>query len=433
MKIVLISFLLIFIILCTLSACSQTLHFNRNESQRKLPVKKGIAGVRQVLQLRRDVLMTVGMHEIRLPKETIVDDEYQPGKVIFPRNYACTVTLGGRTLTTPKGGVIRLSDTTVTSVQVSAESARFQIGGDTFVFANVMGGEGVTFFEDGNVRCGYLAEDAESEVAGCSIRLKRKAGIGSTVWDQDGFEFGNIVFYRSGALHKGVLGDTAALRTGEAIRNFLPGKTEWYENGSVQTGVTAQQISGATAGAVFTIHAGQEATFSATGEPIIPENIVTTSAISIPAFPGIQFHRAKVRLKNNTVLIQEANLDRMALIPVPDSTGTIKIPFGPGPENHPSISFYYETFQPVFGYAGRSFTTREGDQEFSIQDGTLMRWHDNGRLEEAVLAAPARVRIAGKQYLLEKGAMIKWHKNGEVSDVVIQYTNKSRNLVRLVD
>lgn len=433
MKIVLFSCILAFIILRTLSACSQTLHFNRNENQRKLPVKKGVAGVRQVQLLRRDVLMTVGAHEIRMPRETIVDDEYQPEKVIFPRNYACTVTLGGRTLTTPKGGVIRISDMHVVSMQVSAESARFQIGGNSFVFANVMGGEGVTFFEDGNVRCGYLAEDAEAEVAGCGIRLKRKTGMGSTVWDQEGFEFGNVVFHPSGALHKGVLGDTADLRTGASIRKFLPGKTVWYDNGSVQSGVTAQQISGTTAGAAFTIHAGQEATFSVTGEPVIPENIVTTSAISIPAFPGVQFRQAKVRLKNDTVLIQEATLDRLTEIPVPDGTGMVNIPFGPGPEDHPSISFYYETFQPLSGYAGRSFTTRAGEQEFSIQVGTLMRWHENGRLEEAVLAAPATVRIAGKRYLLEKGAVISCNKNGDISENVIQYTNKSRNLVRPLD
>ncbi|WP_298715290.1 hypothetical protein [Chitinophaga sp.] len=429
MKIVILACILIFIILCTLNACSQPLHFNRNENQRKLPVKKGVAGIRQVMQLRREVLMAVGPHEIRMPKGTIVDDEYQPGKVIFPGNYACTVTLGGRAITTPKGGVIRLSDTHLVSVQVAGESARFIIGGNKFTFANAMGGEGVSFFEDGSVRCGYLAEDAEAEVAGRRIRLKRKTGINNAIWDDDGFEFGNIVFYPSGALHKGELMDATGLRAGETLRKFLPGKTEWYENGSVHTGFTAHPISGTAAGADFTIHAGQKVTLSSAGTPVIPENVVTLSSISIPAFPGVEFRQAKVRLKNGAVFIQEGSLDKVAEISF-GSGDSRAIPFGPGPDGHPSISFYYETFQPVFGYAGRNFTALAGKQEWLIQAGTLMRFHKDGRLQEAVLAAPATVIITGKRYLLEKGATIKLYSNGDVSEDVIQFTNKSHNLVR---
>lgn len=428
MKIVIISCILVLIIIGTLNACSQSPRFNRNENQRKLPVKKGVAGIRQVMQLRREVLMTVGPHEIRMPKGTIVDDAYQPGKIIFPRNYSCTVTLGGRTITTPKGGVIRMSDTHLVSVQVAGESARFIIGGNKFTFANAMGGEGVSFFEDGSVRCGYLAEDAEAEVAGRQIRLKRKAGIASAIWDDDGFEFGNVVFYPSGAIHKGDLSDTTELRAGKTCRQFLPGKTEWYENGSVHSGFTAQPITGIVAGAGFTVLAGQKVTLSSAGEPVIPENIVSLSSISIPAFPGVEFRQAKVRLKNGTVFIQEGSLDKVAEISV--SSDSRAIPFGPGPDGHPSISFYYETFQPVFGYAGRNFTALAGEQELLIQAGTLMRFHKDGRLEEAVLAAPATVAISGTQYLLEKGATIKFYSNGEVSEDVIQYTNKSRNLIQ---
>lgn len=436
MKTIIISSLICLLLIIGITKVfSQPLRIHRNDNQRKLPVKRGFAGIRQVMQLRRSVLMIVGQHEILLPRRTIVDDEYQPRKIIFPEGYACTITLGGQTIKTPEGGVIRISDTHVVTVQVSEETSRLQVGDNNIRFVNAMGGEGVTFYEDGKVRCGYLAEDAPLQVDGKPVWFRRKNGINSAVWDQDAFEFGNIIFHPSGAIHKGYLRDTTALRAGSSPLPFLPGEAEWYADGSVHKGTTAQQLDGATAGAQFTIHAGDDVTLDVSGKPVIPADIVTLSAITIPAFPGVQFHQAKVRVLHDIILIQSGELNSPSWITVPvvhpDSTReNRKIPFGPGTDGSNTISFYYETFMPVYGYAGQNFSVRINQQDFVIQTGSQMRFYKSGMLEEITLGEPATVAIAGKKYQFEKGASIKWYKSGEINSDVLEYTNKRKNLVR---
>lgn len=430
--------ILIIMLLCIAKAFSQPLRIIRNDNQRKLPLKRSFAGVRSVMKLRRSVLLIVGSHQILLPAGTIVDDEYQPGKIIFPEDYSCTVIMDGQTIKTPSGGVILLCDTHLESVQVDEAAAILKVGSQAIPFSNAIGGQGVSFFEQEKVMCGYLQQDIRLQVGGAWVWFQNHKGINSDVWDHKFYEFGNIVFYPSGAIHKGYLRDTAVLKTGDHPRTWLPGKIEFYENGGVKKGITAQMLTGSTAGAQFTILPGEEVTLDEAGLPIIPEEIVSLHQVTIPAFPGTQFYEAKVRYYNDSILIQEGELKSLTRfsIPVtyPDGTHeTMSIPFGPGNEDRNIVSFYYMTFMPVYGYAGQDFSITIRQQQFTVQAGTLMRFHISGVMEEATLGQEAVVIIDHKKYLLARGASIKWYKNGEINPDVLLYTNKSSNKVRALE
>lgn len=430
--------LLIILLLGMAKTFSQPLRIVRNDNQRKLPLKRSFAGIRSVMKLRRSVLLIVGSHQILLPAGTIVDDEYQPGKIIFPEGYSCTLTMDGQTIKTPPGGAILLCDTHLTSVQVDPATPMLKVGSQAIPFSNAMGGQGVSFFEQEKVQCGYLREDTRLQVGDASVWFHNHEGMNSDVWDHKSYEFGNIVFYPSGAVHKGYLRDTTVLKAGQSAFTWLPGKMEFYENGSVKKGITAQMLTGTTAGAQFTILPGEEVTLNQAGAPIIPEEIVSLHQVTIPVFPGTPFYHAKVRYYKDSILIQEGELKNLTWFSLPAAypDGTLEkrnIPFGPGNEDRNIVSFYYQTFMPVYGYAGQDFSITIRKQTFTIQAGTLMRFYISGVLEEATLGQETVVVIDHKKYLLARGASMKWYKNGEINPDVLLYTNKSANKVRALE
>lgn len=380
--------------------------------------------------------------EITLPKGTFIWNEFTIDKAILPENHKVTITLGDNTI--KPGMIIGFENGDITNLYLPYDNYPLKVGNDTIRFRNEqMGGYGVGFHENGQVKCGFLMEDIQLQINGKSVFVESKY---TDRIDENGF--GDILFYENGMMRFGMLKSETELyiKNGNPVW-VKPGWTTLNDDGTLKWGNLKDDVDVVESDYSFKLlstlnnHGDDyEDRFAYFDKGKLMGDFLTVKNLKTKLFSGEGIKLAKISITEKGLFPLELHLSGRIKLDVKtlkynwreknyEEIYSQPISFGPNPRNKneapesalADISFTFEKGHIHWGYLGEDTEIKVGEEYYVFRKESFIRFYECnssdrlcGSVEVGILSKERIVDSQGIKYKLLPGYEAKFSDDGKI-------------------